>query len=238
MSKFWDSGMVTQNNGGELATVTMPQHTAVDRYDITQEMTNILPARLADSGWVMINDSPSFWLASHPTYGATGAVYYAGHGIHLVRQRLVDMITALSPVGSELVNTAVSHQLTTINENVAELETAARRLEVEIAKYNRNRCNGRPYYRTADSGTVFLYAHHTAGAYCPTCGEHPQGKRLRKYIGEEGTATADNAMSAMRYQEQWEQARAELDTVQQKLQRVNRLIWQLEQTLNGRMVSS
>jgi hypothetical protein len=222
------TAVVTQKHGGDLGAVTTAYriNAALDRYDIDAEMLTILPARLADAGWEMVNDSPSFWLAAHPKYGATGAVYYAGHGVHLVRQRLVDMITALAPQEATLT-TAVSHRLITINENVGELEALALQLTDQLQRLAQH-CTGAVRYRVAASGTHFLYTDHTAGTNCPYCGSHPEGKRLRKYHGEEGTVTADNAMAAVTARAEWEAAGNQLDKTRRQLQQIDRLVWQLE----------
>jgi hypothetical protein len=187
-----------------------------------------LPARLTDAGWELIEDTPGTWIATHPRYGATPPTIFSGHRPDLAQKYMVEKISLLMPPDEGLTLTSISHRLTSINDGVAQLESQATQLENEIERLNRNRCTGRPWYRTAGSGTVFLYANHTAGTTCPLCGRHPEGGRLRRFIGEETAPPAQDVLEAMANQRLWVEATSQRDEVKRQLQHIDRLIWQLE----------
>ena len=123
--------------------------------------------------------------------------------------------------------TAVSAQLTAVNESIARIEQKQGQLQERINNIACQRCNGRKWLRPRGY-TTFVYTDHTAGVTCPYCGSHPEGKRFRVSHGEEETATADNAMQAIAYEQEYQDKRAELTQLGDSLQRIKRLVWQLE----------
>ena len=187
-----------------------------------------IPARLKDGGWELIEDTPGTWIATHPRYGATAPTIFSGHRPDLAQKYMVEKIAQLMPPDEGLTLTSISHRLTSINEEVGIMERMVSDLHKVIARLEPHRCIGTIRYRSAASGTHFVYTDHTAGAICPYCGTHPEGKRYRKYHGEDETATAENAKEAVSDQQEYLAACAERDALESKLQRIKRLIWQLE----------
>jgi hypothetical protein len=197
-----------------------------------------LPARLTDAGWELVEDSPGWWIATHPRYGATAPTLFSGNRPDLAQKHMVEKITLLMPPEEGLKPTAVSHQLTSINERVASIEAELSEVRDEIATFANVRCVGAIRYRVATSGTYFVYTDHPAGVTCPVCGTHPEGKRYRKYWGEDETATADNAKHAVSMQAAYVAAVASGERLQDQLRHIQNLVWQLSavtvRTTNGR----
>lgn len=198
----------------------------VPRSDVTTPPVD-LPEAYKLAGWSLVNDFDVWWYAVHPRHGKTDTANLCGNRPDLSIRRLVKEINLLDPQGN-LSPTAVSHRLTAVNERIANLERQKTKLRDEIERLADQRCNGRIRYRTANSGTVFVYTDHTAGVPCPYCGDHPEGKRLRKYHGEEQTVTADNAMAAVACETEYQSNMNELDRLKDTLKLVERLVWQME----------
>jgi hypothetical protein len=197
-----------------------------------------LPARLTDAGWELIEDTPGTWIATHPRYGATAPTIFSGNRPDLAQKYMVEKIAQLMPPDAGLKVTAISHKLASINELVYSIEAELSELKDEVAAFANVRCIGAIRYRVATSGTYFVYTDHPAGATCPVCGTHPEGKRYRKYWGEDETATADNAKHAVNMQAAYVAAVASRDRLQEQLRQIERLVWRLQaatvRSTNGR----
>jgi len=215
MTRFW-AGVVT-----ELGDV--PRHTVTTHQPPPAE----LPAAYTAAGWSLHNDFDVWFYASHPEHGKTDTVNLMGNRPDLSMRRLIKGIDFLCPL-SNLTTTAVSQRLNAVNEAIAVMERQMSQLNERTQQLAGRRCNGRVRYRTAKSHTVFVYTDHTAGIPCPYCGEHPDGKRLRRYHGEEETGPANDAMRAIADEQEYQEKRAELDALNGAVQKVDRLVWQLE----------
>jgi hypothetical protein len=226
---FWETIGLLSDTIEELRATAASKPTAAPIPTAIQ-----LPARLTDAGWELMEDTPGTWIATHPRYGATPPTIFSGNRPDLAQKYLVEKITLLMPPDEGLTLTRISHRLTSINEVVAEIERELAQAQEEAETFKNVRCIGAIRYRVAKSGTYFVYTDHPAGAVCPVCGTHPEGKRYRKYWGEDETATADNAKHAVSMNEAYTAAVAASERLTAQLRHIENIIWQLEAATNGR----
>jgi DNA repair exonuclease SbcCD ATPase subunit len=101
-------------------------------------------------------------------------------------------------------------------------------MAVVVERLGNQHCTGRPWYRTTPNGKRYLYAIHPAGRPCPICGSHPDGARLRKMIAEAESEEATRHLQLMTAANDYQKAREKLQRLEDQLQTIDRLIWQLE----------
>jgi hypothetical protein len=199
-----------------------------------------MPPDLAALGWVLIPMRNHLYHAQHPTHGRTAAptlLTNADDFAHMRRQiqDIVDEVRGFS----ETIPTApatpapakkrtASERLTAIGQTIRDKQAAVGIMQTVVERLGNQHCTGRPWYRTTPNGKRYLYAIHPAGRVCPICGEHPEGARLRKMIAEADTPEATNHLQLMTAAADYQKAREKLQRLNEQLQTIDRLIWQLE----------
>jgi DNA repair exonuclease SbcCD ATPase subunit len=121
-----------------------------------------------------------------------------------------------------------SERLTAIGQTIRDKQAAVGIMQTVVERLGNQHCTGRPWYRTTDKGKRYLYAIHPAGRPCPICGSHPDGARLRKMIAEADTDEATKHQQLMTAAADYQKAREKLQRLEEQLQTIDRLIWQLE----------